>query len=380
LAGVLWWGTTVALAGVAVVRTRSPMRGAILCAVLGGSALAAEYLVLVSGLAPRFLLPASALLSLPAATGLLSLLSEGVARRIGGGAALAVLIGLTAWQVGTAGTIGTAAVAARERVAAVGGEVGRLAAGRPCVVASAGAFPQVAFAARCGGGGRAGAGCAVARGDRCSGPRGAPKLRSPRRAAVRRASDGSSGRVATRIDAACLGGGVVRVRALAGSLTARPGFRRRCGRIRGTLLAGSGGGKLTDRSTTWMDRSFSRWQLLRGAGRGGVGMAAAAFLAACASAEAPAAAPSTLPPLAHQLAVAQWPLYIDRAKGGHRPTLEAFQSKYDIDVTYREIINDNQEFFAKLVPLFQADQPTGWDLITLSDWVVTRMNRGGWWR
>jgi hypothetical protein len=155
LAGVLWWATTVALAGVAVVRTRSPMRGAVVCAVLGGSALAAEYLVLVSGLAPRFLLPAYALLSLPAATGLLSLLSEGVARRIGGAAALAVLTGLTAWQVGTAGTIGTAAVAARERVAAVGGEVGRLAAGRPCVVASAGAFPQVAFASRCAGRGLA---------------------------------------------------------------------------------------------------------------------------------------------------------------------------------------------------------------------------------
>jgi hypothetical protein len=151
LAGVLWWGTTAALAGVAVVRTRSPMRWAVLCAVLGGSALAAEYLVLVSGLAPRFLLPAYALLSLPAATGLLSLLSGGVARRIGGAAAVAVLTGLTAWQVGTARTIGTAAAAARESVAAVGGEVGRLAAGRPCVVASDGAFPQVAFASRCAG-------------------------------------------------------------------------------------------------------------------------------------------------------------------------------------------------------------------------------------
>ena len=109
-----------------------------------------------------------------------------------------------------------------------------------------------------------------------------------------------------------------------------------------------------------------------------MGAAAAAFLAACAGKQTPVAAPNTLPPLAHQLTVAQWPLYIDRAKGGHRPTLEAFQSKYDIDVTYREIINDNQDFFAKLVPLFQANQPTGWDLITLSDWVVTRMNRGGW--
>jgi hypothetical protein len=156
LAGVLWWGTTVALAGVAVVRTRSPMRGPVMCAVLGGSALAVEYLVLVSGLAPRFLLPAYALLSLPAATGLLSLLSESVARRIGGAAALAVLTGMTAWQVGTASTMGTAAAAARERVAAVGGEVGRLAAGRPCVVASAGAFPQVSFASRCAGRGLAG--------------------------------------------------------------------------------------------------------------------------------------------------------------------------------------------------------------------------------
>jgi len=156
LAGVLWWGTTAALAGVAVVRTRSPMRGAVLCAVIGGSALAAEYLVLVSGLAPRFLLPAYALLSLPAATGLLSLLSGGVARRIGGAAAVAVLAGLTAWQVGTARTIGTNAAAARELVASVGDEMRGLAAGHPCVVASPSAFPQLSFASRCAGRGLAG--------------------------------------------------------------------------------------------------------------------------------------------------------------------------------------------------------------------------------
>jgi hypothetical protein len=156
LAGVLWWGTTVALAGVAVVRTRSPMRGAVLCAVLGGSALAAEYLVLVSGLAPRFLLPAYALLSLPAAAGLLSLLTGGAARRIGGAAAAAILAGLTVWQVGTAHTIGTNAEAARQAVAAVGGEVRGLADGQQCVVASAAAFPQLAFASRCAGRGLAG--------------------------------------------------------------------------------------------------------------------------------------------------------------------------------------------------------------------------------
>jgi hypothetical protein len=156
LAGVLWWGATAALAGVAVVRTRAPMRGAVLCAVLGGSALAAEYLVLVSGVAPRFLLPAYALLSLPAAAGLISLLTGGAARRIGGVAVVAVLAGLTMWQVGTAHTIGTNAGAAREAVASVGVEVRGLAAGDPCVVASAAAFPQLAFASRCAGRGLAG--------------------------------------------------------------------------------------------------------------------------------------------------------------------------------------------------------------------------------
>jgi hypothetical protein len=107
-------------------------------------------------------------------------------------------------------------------------------------------------------------------GDRCSVARGAPELRSTRPAAVRRASDGSSGRVATRIDAACLGGGVVRVRAPAGSLTARPGFRRRCGRIRGTPLGRIRRG-VTDRSTAWMDRSFSRRQRFEAPGEEGWG-------------------------------------------------------------------------------------------------------------
>jgi hypothetical protein len=156
LAGALWWGTTAALTVAAVMRTRSPRRGAALCAVLAGSALAAEYLVLVSGLAPRFLLPAYALLSLPAAAGLISLLTGSAARRIVGAAAVAVLAGLTVWHLGVARTIGTTAAAARETVASVGGEVRRLAAGRPCVVASSSAFPQLAFASRCAGRGLVG--------------------------------------------------------------------------------------------------------------------------------------------------------------------------------------------------------------------------------
>jgi hypothetical protein len=74
-----------------------------------------------------------------------------MAHRIAGAAGLAVLAGLTVWQVGTARSIETNAAAARGLVAAVGVEVHRLAAGQPCVVASAAGFPQVAFASGCAG-------------------------------------------------------------------------------------------------------------------------------------------------------------------------------------------------------------------------------------
>jgi len=85
-----------------------------------------------------------------------------------------------------------------------------------------------------------------------------------------------------------------------------------------------------------------------------------------------------LPAPAGELKVAQWPLYLDRARGGHRPTLEAFEKKFDEVVDYREVISDNQEFFAKLIPLFRAGQDTGFDLVALSDWVVGLMNEAGW--
>jgi spermidine/putrescine transport system substrate-binding protein len=135
----------------------------------------------------------------------------------------------------------------------------------------------------------------------------------------------------------------------------------------------------------WMaERPLTRRQMLRGAGRGGLGLAAGALLAACAGDDGPigtpggSPTPSTLPPVVGELSVAQWPLYLDRAKGGRRPTLEAFMTETGIDVTYRERITDNQEFFASLVPLFRAGDDTGWDLIALSDWVVALLVEQGW--
>jgi spermidine/putrescine transport system substrate-binding protein len=133
----------------------------------------------------------------------------------------------------------------------------------------------------------------------------------------------------------------------------------------------------------WMRQPVSRRQVLRGAGRSALGMSAlGALLAACGSdAEGPGATGTTgeaLPPVAGELKVAQWPLYLDRARGGHRPTLEAFEERYGIDVDYRERINDNQQFFASLAPILEQGQDTGWDLIALSDWVVGLMREAGW--
>jgi len=133
----------------------------------------------------------------------------------------------------------------------------------------------------------------------------------------------------------------------------------------------------------WMERPLSRRQMLRGAGRSALGMSAlAAFLAACSSGgDQPSASGGNggaLPPKAGELTVAQWPLYIDRARGGHRPTLEAFEAKDDVTVDYKERISDNQAFFASLVPFFRKGQDTGWDLIALSDWVVGLMRENGW--
>jgi spermidine/putrescine transport system substrate-binding protein len=130
---------------------------------------------------------------------------------------------------------------------------------------------------------------------------------------------------------------------------------------------------------------LTRRDLLRAGGKGGLGLAAAAFLAACGDGASPSpapaagsASPSPLPPLARELVIAQWPLYIDQDGQGNSPTLEMFQQETGIRVDYREVINDNAQFYGRLLPQIQAGQQTGWDLITLSDWVVVKMRRDGW--
>lgn len=148
--GLLWWGGLVVLSATALARGRS---GRVLTplslATLTGAALAAEYLAFVSGLAPRFLLPAYGLLAVPSAWGVVSLVRARAAARVVGYVVLALAVVWGGWQVGTANKTEVGVVRARASVQDVGLAVRYLAGGAPCLVASTEAYPQIAYAAGC---------------------------------------------------------------------------------------------------------------------------------------------------------------------------------------------------------------------------------------
>ncbi|MHC5903325.1 polyamine ABC transporter substrate-binding protein [Streptomyces sp. S6] len=76
---------------------------------------------------------------------------------------------------------------------------------------------------------------------------------------------------------------------------------------------------------------------------------------------------------------ANWPLYIDTSDDGStRPTLREFTRRTGVAVSYSEDINDNDEFFGKVSPALMNHQPTGRDLIVMSDWMCARFVRLGW--
>jgi spermidine/putrescine transport system substrate-binding protein len=56
---------------------------------------------------------------------------------------------------------------------------------------------------------------------------------------------------------------------------------------------------------------------------------------------------------------ANWPLYIDRAKG-RRPTIDDFEKETGITVDYKEVIDDNESFFGTIREPLASGQSTGW--------------------
>ncbi|MFR9777372.1 ABC transporter substrate-binding protein [Micromonospora sp. MS34] len=81
-----------------------------------------------------------------------------------------------------------------------------------------------------------------------------------------------------------------------------------------------------------------------------------------------------------KLAFSNWPQYmdVDEKDESKRPTLDAFIAKSGIQVTYTEDVNDNNEFFGKVQNQLAGCQPTGRDVMVLTDWMAARMIRLGW--
>jgi len=67
-----------------------------------------------------------------------------------------------------------------------------------------------------------------------------------------------------------------------------------------------------------------------------------------------------------------WTLYIDVDDAGAYPTLDKFVAAESIDVDYIEDYNDNNEFWAKMLPLLESGQPTGRDIVSPTDWMAAR--------
>ena len=139
-------------------------------------------------------------------------------------------------------------------------------------------------------------------------------------------------------------------------------------------------------STPMRRGHITRRDLLRRMGIGVGAMSVSAFLAACgvegtsengngpAEEEGPSYAGQDP---AGELDFANWPLYIDRAKG-KRPTIEDFQKATGITVNYKEVIDDNESFFGTIREPLANGQSVDWDLIVVTDWLIAKMIRLGY--
>ena len=130
-------------------------------------------------------------------------------------------------------------------------------------------------------------------------------------------------------------------------------------------------------------RRISRREMLRRMGAGAGGLSLAAILAACGiegesqDAESNENQGFTTNESTGTLNFANWPLYIDKAKG-ENPTLNDFTEATDIEVNYDEVIQDNASFFGTIrEPLANGD-PIDYDLIVVTDWLIDKMARLGY--
>ena len=134
------------------------------------------------------------------------------------------------------------------------------------------------------------------------------------------------------------------------------------------------------------ERHISRRSLLAGAGLAGL----TALLAGCGTSGA------TTPLGGNETAVgltpatdlsdterivnwSNWTLYLDYDEStGRYPTLDAFKDETGIEVRYNEDIDSNDSYFGKYRTQLSKGQSIGADLVTLTDWLASRLIRLGY--
>jgi spermidine/putrescine transport system substrate-binding protein len=126
-----------------------------------------------------------------------------------------------------------------------------------------------------------------------------------------------------------------------------------------------------------------RRAFLRGVGAAGIAFTLPELLAACGTEGSKQSAKSCvskdISATDKSLNFSNWPEYIDVKDHGKRmPSLEGFMQKTGIKVAYNTDINDNEEFFAKVQNQLGDCQPTGRDIITMTDWMAGKMIELGW--
>jgi hypothetical protein len=149
IAGVVWWSSLVVLTVLAIVRSSGSRRSIVVLSGAGALVLGAEYLVFVSAVAPRFLLPAYAFVAIPAAVGLLSLLRGGIVGRGTGVLVLLLIGGWIVWQAQVADRVGHEQREELVNFREVGVRLREMAEGRPCAFMSPHGWPSIEFAAGC---------------------------------------------------------------------------------------------------------------------------------------------------------------------------------------------------------------------------------------
>lgn len=79
-----------------------------------------------------------------------------------------------------------------------------------------------------------------------------------------------------------------------------------------------------------------------------------------------------------RLIISNWPEYIDESEPDYPSTMDLFIEESGIDVRYTPDINDNVDFFTRVVNQLGACESTQRDMFVLTDWMAARMISMGW--